>query len=65
MLSTRDSITASLWFVLFLCCIGVPIAVVAGLLLRRSFLWWCASTMTVLAILLSISIAVLDKLGFK
>jgi hypothetical protein len=46
-------------------CVGVPIAVVLELLFRRSFLWWCASTLAVLAIVLSVSIATLDKLGFK
>jgi hypothetical protein len=64
-LSTQDSITTSLWFILFFCCIGALIAVVLGLLFRRSFLWWCASTLVVLAIVLSISLAALDKFGFK
>jgi hypothetical protein len=50
---------------LFLCCVGALIAAVLGLLFKRSFLWWCASSLTVLAIVLSISLAVLDKLGFK
>ena len=27
--------------------------------------WWCASILAVLAIVLSVSIATLDKLGFK
>ena len=65
MLSGRGWTTTILWLILFLCCVGVPIAVVLGLLFRRSFLWWCASTLTVLAIVLSVIIAGLDKLGFK
>ena len=57
--------TTGLWFVLLLCCIGALIAVVLGVLFRRSFPWWCASTLAALAILISVSLAVLDKLGFK
>jgi len=54
-----------LWLILLLCCIGVLIAVVLGLLFKRSFLWWCAAALAVAVIVLSVSIAVLDKLGFK
>jgi hypothetical protein len=65
LLSLRDSTTTVLWLLVLLCCIGVVITVVLGLLFRRSFLWWCASTLAVLAIALSVSIAALDKIGFK
>jgi hypothetical protein len=41
------------------------IAVVLGLLFRHSFLWWSASTLTILAIVLSVTLAALDRLGFK
>lgn len=65
MLSLRDSMTTGLWLILLSCCIGTLIAVVLGLLFRRSFLWWCASTLAALAIVASVSLAALDKLGFK
>lgn len=65
MLSWRDTTTTVLWLILLLCCVGALIAVVLGLLFKRSFLWWCASTLTVLAIVLSVGVAVFDKLGFK
>lgn len=65
MLSWRGWTTTILWLILFLCCVGTLIAVVLGLLFRRPFLWWCASSLTVLAIVLSVAIAVLDRLGFK
>ena len=65
MFSMRNSITTSLWFILFFCFMGALIAAVLGLFFRRSFLWWCASTLTVLAVVLSISLAALDKFGFK
>jgi hypothetical protein len=65
MWSWRGQTTTILWLIVFLCCTGTLIAVVLGFLFRRSFLWWCASTMTVLAIVLSIGLAVLDKLGFN
>jgi|HubBroStandDraft_6_1064221.scaffolds.fasta_scaffold475018_1 hypothetical protein len=65
MLSARNSTTTVLWLTLFVCWIGVLIAVVLGILFRRSFLWWCASTLTVLAIVLSVSLAMLDRLGSK
>lgn len=65
MLSFRDSMTTSLWFILLFCCVGVLIAVVLGLLFRKSFLWWCASTLAALAMVVSVSLAALDKLGFK
>jgi hypothetical protein len=65
MLSARNSTTTVLWLTLFVCCIDALIAVVLGLLFRRSFLWWCTSTLTLVAILLSVSLAVLDELGSK
>ena len=65
LLSLRNTLTTSLWLILLFSCIGALIAAVLGLLFRRSFLWWCASTLTVLAIVLSVSLAVFDKLGFK
>jgi Flp pilus assembly protein TadB len=54
-----------LWLILCLCCLGVPIAVVLGLLFRRSFLWWCAATLTAFAVVLAVSLAALNKLGFQ
>jgi hypothetical protein len=39
--------------------------VILGILFRRSFLWWFASILVALAIVRSVSIATLDKLGFK
>jgi hypothetical protein len=64
-LSWRDSTTTILWLILFICCVGALIAVVLGFVFRRSFLWWCACMLTILAIVLSVSLAALDKLGFK
>jgi hypothetical protein len=63
--SWRGSTTTVLWLILFLCCIGALIAVVLGLLFRRPLLWWCASTLTVLAVVLAVTLAALDKLGFE
>ena len=65
MLSAKNSTTTVLWLTLFMCCMAALIAAVLGLLFRRSFLWWCASALTILAIVLSVSLAALDKLGFK
>jgi len=65
LVSLRGWTTTILWLMLFLCCICALIAVVLGLFLKHSFLWWCASGLTVLAIVLSICLAVLDKLGFQ
>jgi hypothetical protein len=65
LLSLRDSTTTILSLTSLLCCVGALIAVVLGLLFRRSFLWWCASALAILAIVLSVSIATLDKLGSK
>jgi undecaprenyl pyrophosphate phosphatase UppP len=65
MLSTQRSTTTVLWLTLFVCWIGTLVAVVLGILFRRHFLWWLASTLTVLAIVLSVSLAMLDRLGSK
>ena len=65
MLSLRGSTTTVLWLILLLCCIVAPIAVMLGIVLRRSFLWWCASTLTLLALAIAVSLAALNKLGFK
>jgi len=58
-------ILTNLWAILFLCCTGALLAVMLGLVVRRSLFWWLASTLTIVAIVLSVGIAVLDKLGFK
>ena len=65
MLSWRAWTTEILWLTLLLSCIGALIAAVFGFVFRRSFLWWCASTLAVSAIVLSVCLAALDKLGFK
>jgi hypothetical protein len=44
---------------------GALIAVVLGLVFRRSFLWGCASILTMLALVLSAIVTALDKFGFK
>jgi hypothetical protein len=63
--SAYGSILTNLWTTLFFCCIGALLAVILGLVVRRSLFWWIASTLTIVAIVLSVGIAVLDKLGFK
>jgi hypothetical protein len=44
-------------------CTGVLLAVMFGIVFRRSFLRWFASSLPFLAIVLSVRRAVLDKLG--
>ena len=65
MLTWRGWTTTILWLILLVCCVSALIAVVLGVLLRHSFLWWLASTLALLGVVLSISLAALDKLGFK
>jgi hypothetical protein len=47
-----------------LCCLGALVAVVLGLLFRRSLFWWLTTALVAFALALSVGIALLDKLGF-
>ena len=65
LLTLRGWTITIIWLALFTSCLGAMIAVVLGVLFRRPFLWWCASTLALFAIVLSVSLAALDRLGFK
>jgi hypothetical protein len=65
LLSLRGGILGVLWEVLLLSCTGTVLAVILGVFFRRSVLWWLASILSVAGIVLFITIAALDKLGFK
>ena len=64
MLTLRQSAMSFLWAILAFCCLGVFLAVVFGLVLRRSPPWWLAAALVTGAVVLSIVIAFLDQLGF-
>jgi hypothetical protein len=49
---------------LVLCCLGALVAVVLGLLFRRSPFWGLTAALVAFALVLSVAIALLDKLGF-
>lgn len=63
-LTLRQSAVSLLWAILVLCCLGTLIAVVLGLLLRRSPLWRLSISLATFALVLAVVIAFLDRLGF-
>lgn len=64
MLTLRQSVMSAMWATLVLYCLGVFLAVVFGLVLKRSPLWWLSVALVAVALVLSVIIAFLDELGF-
>ncbi len=64
LLTLRQSAMSIMWVTLVLCCLGVLVAVVGGLLFRRSPFWWATVALATFALMLSVAIALFDQLGF-
>jgi len=64
LLTLRQSAMSIMWATLVLCCLGVLVAVVCGVLFRRYPFWWAIVALVSLVLTLSVAIAFLDELGF-
>jgi hypothetical protein len=63
-LTLRQSAMSIMLATLVLCCLGAVIAVVLGVLFRRSPFWRLTTALVAFALVLSVAIALLDQLGF-
>jgi hypothetical protein len=63
-LTLQQSAMSIMFVTLVLCCLGALVAVVLGLLFRRSPFWRLTAALVAFALVLSVAIALLDKLGF-
>jgi hypothetical protein len=63
-LTLRQSAMSIMWVTLVLCCLSALVAVVLGVLFRRSLFWWLTTALVTSALVLSVGIALLDQLGF-
>ena len=63
-LTLRQSAMSIMLVTLVLCSLGALVAVVLGLLFRRSPFWGLTAALLAFALVLSVAIALFDKLGF-
>jgi hypothetical protein len=60
-LTLRQSAMSIMLVTLVLCCLGALVAVVLGLLFKRSPFWWLTTAMVAFALVLSVALALLDR----
>jgi membrane protein YdbS with pleckstrin-like domain len=61
-----ETFLSLVWLVVFLCCLVSIVVGVLALILRRynSTLWWICTAMVITALILSIGVGILDRVGY-